>query len=314
MFHTDFWGLRPMDLSLFDGAAGAAGGEGEGQGETQAAVPAPTRRGKPGETIKYGKQETAASDAAEPAAGVQDQAETPQDKGKAFQELIAGEYKDEYTRETQRIVNRRFAETKALQDQVAKSQPVLDLLMQRYKITDGDMGKLQKAVESDDAYWSQAADEAGMSVEQYKAFQKLQRDNAMLLRAQKQVQNRQNANQQAQKWVREAEAVKQQFPKFDLGAELKNPAFVSMLRSGTPVEHAYKVIHFDSLVADAKNVTAAQTEKTVVDNIRAKGARPAENGTAAQSAFTVKDDVSKLSKKDRAEIAKRAARGEKIAF
>ena len=59
---------------------------------------------------------------------------------------------------------------------------------------------------------------------------------------------------------------------------------------------------------------ARAAEKQVVDTIRAKGARPAENGTAAQSAFTVKDDVSKLTREDRAEIARRAARGDSISF
>lgn len=87
-----------------------------------------------------------------------------------------------------------------------------------------------------------------------------------------------------------------------------------MLKSGVPMEHAYKTLHFNELMHDAMATAASNTEKSVVSNIRAKGSRPIENGTAAQSAFTIKDDVSKLSKKDRADIARRAARGEKIVF
>ena len=75
-------------------------------------------------------------------------------------------------------------------------QPVIDMLMQRYQIGDGDMGKLSQAIENDDAYWSEAAEEAGMSVEQYKQFQKLQRENEALLRQQRQRQNDQRAQQQ----------------------------------------------------------------------------------------------------------------------
>ena len=59
---------------------------------------------------------------------------------------------------------------------------------------------------------------------------------------------------------------------------------------------------------------AAQAQKQVVDNIRSRGSRPAENGTVSRSGFTYKSDVSKLSKEDRAEIARRAARGETITF
>lgn len=193
-------------------------------------------------------------------------------------------------------------------------QPVIDMLMQRYQIGDGDMGKLSQAIENDDAYWSEAAEEAGMSVEQYKQFQKLQRENEALLRQQRQRQNDQRAQQQLQQWYGEAEQVKGLYPSFDLNAEVKNPQFLSMLRAGVPVQHAYEVVHMDQIKAGVAAMQAKATEKQVVDGIRAKGARPQENGTTSQGAFIVKDDVSKLSKRDRAEIIRRAARGEHIEF
>ena len=153
-----------------------------------------------------------------------------------------------------------------------------------------------------------------MSVEQYKQFQKLQRENAALLKAQRQQQSQQAAQQQLQKWYSEAEQVKGLYPSFDLNAEVKNPQFLAMLRAGVPVQHAYEVVHMEDIKAGVARMQAKATEKQVVDGIRAKGARPPENGTAAQSAFTVKDDVSKLTRKDRAEIARRVARGEHITF
>ena len=85
-----------------------------------------------------------------------------------------------------------------------------------------------------------------------------------------------------------------------------------MLKAGVPVKLAYEVRHMDEIKAGVAQNTAKQTEKQVVESIRAKGSRPSENGTSSQSGFTVKDDVSKWSKKDRAEIAKRVARGETI--
>ena len=85
-----------------------------------------------------------------------------------------------------------------------------------------------------------------------------------------------------------------------------------MLKAGVPVQHAYEVIHMDEIKAGVAQSTARQTEKQVVDGIRAKGNRPAENGTSSQSAFTVKDDPHKWTKQDRAEVARRVARGETI--
>ena len=72
-----------------------------------------------------------------------------------------------------------------MEAQLSQQKPILDMLMQRYKIGDGDLSKLSAAIENDDAYWSEAAEEAGMSVEQYKQFQKLQRENLALRQAQR---------------------------------------------------------------------------------------------------------------------------------
>ena len=311
--------LQFADLSAFDT-----------QGETQAS-PASTRRGKSGEyqNVIFGKQAkpAEAGEGGDPE-GQQRSSDAGSDnkpdasttsntleaKRRAFQDLVNGEYKDIYTEETQRIIDRRFRETRNLEQQVGQYQPVIDMLMQRYQIGDGDMGKLSQAIENDDAYWSEAAEEAGMSVEQYKQFQKLQRENEALLRQQRQRQNDQRAQQQLQQWYGEAEQVKGLYPSFDLNAEVKNPQFLSMLRAGVPVQHAYEVVHMDQIKAGVAAMQAKATEKQVVDGIRAKGARPQENGTTSQGAFIVKDDVSKLSKRDRAEIIRRAARGEHIEF
>ena len=88
--------------------------------------------------------------------------------------------------------------------------------------------------------------------------------------------------------------------------------FLSLLKAGVPVAHAYEVVHMEEIKTSVAEHTARQTEKQVVDGIRAKGARPMENGTSAQSAFTVKDDPAKWSRKDRAEVARRVAKGETI--
>lgn len=334
MKHSDI--LLDVSLRLFDGEGGAAapaageGAAGDGNKGDSQASPAPTRRGKSGgfQNVLFGKQgdePTAAGDEPGPEGKAQPSAagkgkegdvvttsNTLEDRRKAFQELVNGEYKDIYTEETQRIIDRRFREARNLEERAAKQQPVIDMLMQRYKIADGDLGKLAAAVENDNAYWSEAAEEAGMSVEQYKQFQRLKRENDALLRAQRMRQSQQAAQQQLQKWYSEGEQVKAVYPDFDLGAESKNPQFISMLKAGVPVQHAYEVIHMDEIKAGVAQSTARQTEKQVVDGIRAKGNRPAENGTSSQSAFTVKDDPHKWTKQDRAEVARRVARGETI--
>lgn len=303
--------LLPADLRLFDGASGgASGGEGGASG------------GETGQTdggaVRSGRQE-AEQDAPETgAAGSESGEKTGEareaERRRAFRELVQGEYKDLYDQELQRLTGRRDQEVRGLEQQLESSRPILDMLLDRYKIGDGDLAKLAKAVENDDAYWSQAAEEAGLSVEQYKQFQRLQRQNEALLRQQRQRLGEERANAQLQKWYGEAEEVKAAYPSFDLSREVQDPQFLSMLRSGVPVRQAYEVRHMEEIKAGIAAMQAKATERQVADNIRARGARPAENGTAGQSAFTVKDDVHKLTKKDREEIVRRAARGERIVF
>lgn len=295
-----------MRLNLFDGgAAGAAGASATGgaDGGNTGAAPA----GKTGDIV-YGKQETATAPQA-----AADGTQSPEGR-KSFDELIKGEYKNDFTQAMQKIIDRRFKEAKNLEETMNKARPTIDMLMQRYGIADGDFSKLQAAVENDDAYWSEAADEAGMTTEQFKKFNKLQRENAELIRAQTEMQNRVNADKTVQKWMQDAEGMRADYPDFDLNAECRDPDFAKMLQVGIPVRFAYEVKHLDEIKSGIKTTAEAETAKKVTEDIRARGMRPKENGSVSQAAFTVKDDPSKLTRKDRAEIARRVAMGEIIRF
>lgn len=303
--------LLPIRLDLFDGGGTAAGG-GTG-GEAGAGTPGDTG------SVLYGKQAATAPDGGQTAQGEQNpqhlsSSDTLEERQRRYRELISGEFKDLYDEDARRLTGRSAREATALRDQAARVQPVLDLLLDRYKIGDGDLSKLQAAVENDSAYWSQAAEEAGMSVEQYKRFQQLQRQNQELLRQQRARMGQERADAQLRAWNDQAEQLRAIYPSFNLTREAQNRDFLSMLKAGVPVRQAYEVIHMDEIKAATAAMQAKATEKAVTANIKAKGSRPQENGTGAASGFTLKDDVSRLTPKDRAEIARRVARGEVITF
>lgn len=308
-----------LKFDLFGGEGGAGDGAAAADaGAGEAAEPIKyqsSRRQNTGDlsNVLYGTEAPqAAAENQEPE--VQVTSNTLEERKKAFRDMITGEYKDAYDEQMQRVINRRFAETKNLQKQVDDAKPILDKLAARYNVLDGDLSKLSKALDDDHTYWSSAAEEAGMSEDVYREVQQLRQQNAQILKMQQERQQQAEINERVQGWINQAEALKGKFPAFDLRAEMNDPKFMDLLRAGVPVEHAYKVIHMDSMMSDAVQATAQRTEKAVVNNIRAKGSRPSENGTASQSTFTVKRDVSKLSKADRAEIARRVARGEQISF
>jgi hypothetical protein len=95
---------------------------------------------------------------------------------------------------------------------------------------------------------------------------------------------------------------------------MKNPKFVQLLRSNVDVRTAYEVLHKDEIIPAAMQFTAKTVEQKIANNIASGSRRPTENGMSSQSAATVKDDVTRLTKADRDEIICRVQRGEKIVF
>lgn len=311
------WKLILADLSLFDGAGGAAAsgagaGDGGAAGDTTTPVPSTRRAKDNGPMVIYGKQDDDAG-AAESGDTVVTPA-TAEDRQRAYKDFITGDYKDLYQQDIQRIINQRFKQTKELEGKQAKSQPILDMLSQRYGVTDGDMDKLMQAVQGDHAYWQEAADEVGMTVEQYMEMQKLRRENQALLDAKKAQQSREQADRQLAAWTEQERELKALYPSFDINAETQNPRFMQMLRSGVPMQQAYEVIHLDDIKSGVQRATAKAAEKHMADNIRARGNRPAENGSSGNAGFVYKSDVSKLSKTDRANIARQVRAGKTIKF
>ena len=335
--------LPEFDLQLFDSAAaapsaGETGGETGQQAETGTLPKAETkrsrggsRRGRTGEfqNVRFGKQEDApqAEPAVGPVAGGQDQGKVEQDtsgvtttsdtleaRRAAFEELIDGEYKDIYAEKFQEAFNRRFRETKGLEQALEAQKPIMDMLMQRYGVVDNNVGQLQAALEADEGYWQEAAEAAGMTVDQYLSIQRLERENAQLRQAQQRQQGQQQMQQQLAKWDQEAQQVKTLYPAFDFQAETGNRDFIGLLRAGLPVQKAYELVHMEEIKAEAAKAAAKTAGEQMAARIQARNARPAENGTSAQSAVIVKNDVHNLSRAERAEIARRVQRGEQIRF
>lgn len=316
-----------LDLHLFDGAAGGAAGASGGApaGGDGASAKADTTKGtgssrqsKTGEpTVVYGKQSEASNAASTttPAAEGSAPAEskTPEEKAAAFRELIKGEFKDQFTQEAQGIINRRFKESKGMEATIAAQKPIMDLLAQMHGIQDGDPAKILSALEQNNHYWEEAAEQAGMTVEQYKGWQKLQRENAEFKKMQERQQNQQKAQQQLSVWMQDAEALKKDFyPEFNLEKELGNKQFLDFLKLRIPMKQAYELVHMEEIKAAEAKRAAETASAQMQANIRAKASRPSENGTSKQSAVITKSDVHSLTKEDRAAAAREAMRGKKI--
>jgi hypothetical protein len=308
-----------MNYRLFEGEGGgegapAMGGEADASTKTEGTGPVYTpqhmKSATPGEfdNVVYGKQESA-EPKTEPDTEGKDAA-SEEDSRKAYDELIKGKYKDFYTQDTQKMIDRRFKETKGLEETVKNQKAIIDQLFDRYKVS--DLEGLQKALDDDNAYLEDEAYENGMSLEQYTQYKKLERENKALLESQKVALEEREKAAKLEDWARQADALKAKYPNFNLEEDSKNPTFVNILASGVPMEFAYNAIHAGEMAQNVATAVAQHTEQSVVNNIRSRGMRPSENGASSGNGFTYKTDVSQLSKADRREIARRARAGERI--
>lgn len=277
-------------LTLFDGGAASAGGDGTGTA--------------PGENTGISADTGAEKDSEQ----------TVMDNQKArreeFERLIGADYKDLYTEKTQKLIDRRFKQTKELEDKDRKMQPILERLSAKYGESDPD--KLLAAIDDDDSYYEREAVERGMTVEQLKQFKKMERENEALKQAAAEQQRQNQARTVYAEWMQQAEAVKQMYPSFDLQTECQNETFVQLLRNNIDVKTAYEVLHRDDILGGAMAYTAQKTREAMVNDIRTRGMRPSENGLSSNAAAVVKTDVNKMTKAEREEIEKRVLRGERI--
>lgn len=310
---------KVMDLHLFDGAAAPAGaGEGSQQAEGQGPAN-PTGR----ESLKnvvYGKdpqgqqvepaQQSAGSQA--PFAGSSEEGTEP-DPAQVFEEMIKGQYKDQFQSKVQSILDKRFKSMNDQKAQIDAYKGVIDPLMEIYGIK--DMQDLRKAILKDNGKVEQLADEAGMSVDQYLAYQETMRQNAQYQAAEQERIAQEESDKIYQDWMQQAQELKTDYPNFDLEAEVENPAFLDLIKNpNIDIRTAYEALHLPEIMQGTASHVAEAVRQNTVNTIRARGMRPAENGLAEQPGIVRKTDTSKLSKADRAEIARRVARGETITF
>lgn len=278
--------LFDIDLQLF-------GEGGDGAGVTGSAAGGQTT----GET----------AEAEAPAAG-----EQTRDLDAEFDSLIKGEFKHIYGKRVQDTVKSRLKSTNDTVEKYNTIAPVFELLAGKYGVDPQDVQGLTRAIEEDNTYYEDEAMKRGVSVQQYKAIRKMEKENAAYKEAAQKAQTEANAQRLYAQWMQEGEQVKAVYSNFDLDTEMADPQFQALLRSGVNIKTAFEVLHKDELIPAAMQMTAKAVQQKLTNDIAARGRRPAENGLSGTASVPAKADVKKMSKQERAKLIERAARGERI--
>lgn len=296
-----------LDLQLFDGEAAssdsAAGNTAGSDTVSQSQSNIPWE--KLGEDNPYKDAEPAETEPEEtdPAETEQEESSSQEEAKRNFEELIKGEYAEDYKNTVSKIVQDRLknvnSENSSLKKQIGGYMPVLEMIANRYGVDVNDLDGIRNAVENDESYFSQKAADNGTSVSEEKSafqrqieLQRLSRENQTYKQQLEQRNTVFELNKQGQE-------LKSVYPEFDLQKEIQNPDFCKALQftkmyseNGVEdVRKAYEMTHLEDLRNAAVTQTAKQVRQAVTNDIVARQYLPSENGNTRHSGQVAKKSV-----------------------
>ena len=244
---------------------------------------------------------------------------SPEERRKAFGELLRGEYADL----TEELMQNAVTEATRRLEASPAMKGLMQALQEKYGTDANDLVALTEAVRNgavkDDAYYEKLAMEKGVSTRTARELDKLESQNKHLTEQQQMIQQMERQRVQQARiaelqagWDREAEQLKAQYPDFNMAEVLANPEVEKMMRSGVSMTNAYRSAYFDHILKQQQAATARQVEQGVVNRMQQRNARPGENGTRPGGAVQTQIDVSHMSRKEMEEMEKRVMRGEVI--
>lgn len=244
---------------------------------------------------------------------------SPEERRKAFGELLRGEYADL----TEELMQNAVTEATRRLEASPAMKGLMQALQEKYGTDANDLVALTEAVRNgavkDDAYYEKLAMEKGVSTRTARELDKLESQNKHLTEQQQLIRQMERQREQQARiaelqagWDREAEQLKAQYPDFNMAEVLANPEVEKMMRSGVSMTNAYRSAYFDHILKQQQAATAKQVEQGVVNRMQQRNARPGENGTRPGGAVQTKIDVSHMSRKEMEEMEKRVMRGEVI--
>lgn len=224
-----------------------------------------------------------------------------------FENYIKGEGKQYFDERVQKIINSRFKQTKTLEENAKTLDPAIKALASVYGVDAKDLKGLAQAILDDNRMYEDRARQNGVSVEVQKKFDQLQAENEQLKASEEQKAQQERTQQILDDWHRQADELVKEFPEFNLDTALNTSRdFYDLIVRGVPVRNAY--------IAAFPDEYGKKVEKSITDNIKARGIRPNENSVSSSSSATSSFDVSKLTPAQRRDFVNRAARGERITF
>lgn len=219
-----------------------------------------------------------------------------------FEELISNKYKKQFSEKVKSIISRRIKEVKGLKEKLQKDAETVSMIKNKFNIESDDIQEIERRI-----------DEAMNGTTENRHVQLIRRlitENEFLKKENERRMNESKAKSVADKIKAQVEETKKIYSDFDINKEFENPEFRRLIKAGVSVKNAYEVLNIEGIL----DSNSKETERQTLDQMRRKTNRPVENGSELSGGILLSNGISKLTKKQRAELARRAASGEKIEF
>lgn len=185
--------LKRLHTFMFDEGAADASSPGEGDSGSDA-EPA----------VVYGKAEAGE---AEGQIGADTEGEGLQDEPDPeaeFEELIKGQYADQFNSRVRGIMQQRFKNAENYQDKIASYDKAVSPLYMIYGLKPGDVQGLEDAIKNDEGLYAARADEAGITAKQYKENLRLRMEAAQGRSMREEMQRQAERQRTFNRWEQEA--------------------------------------------------------------------------------------------------------------
>lgn len=218
-------------------------------------------------------------------APAESKAETTQasEERMSFDELIRGEYRDEFTEKVNSIIAKRFKSEKTAEEKLDEMNSSLRGAMEDFGVTSAKelAEKLNEGAKETESLKRRIS-----AAESFRI------------------------GQMCDTWIEDALSLSAEYPEFDLAAEIENETFRNGLRLGIDLKTLYLSSHFDEVKNSLRQEAAAEAEEELRRNMN----RPKECGAGAVGAVRSVTDVNALTDEEMEKIIARISKGDKISF
>jgi hypothetical protein len=294
-----------LNLQLFgEGGDGGDGGSADAVGEAVGAtnsgdnIPAHI----PERAKKYYQKAVAKNKPVTSEAQTTTEPETKTEKLSYADLIKSDDYKEEHKAYMEKTIGDRLKKYKGLEDDYGKAKATLDIVANKYGVdptSETFLDDLNQKIEADDSYYENYAMEHDISTDEARRIVTMERKMAKIEAERAEAERQEQMRQQILTLRKNAEQTKQQFPQFDLEAEMQNEKFrrLCAVNNGDTTS-AYMACHWNEIIPATVQMATQKVQTQTAQAVAANRARPIENGLSSTASSVVNQDFSKMSLKD----------------